>query len=586
MHPLFMKQKRLLFDGAFGTYYASLYGNEEPCEMANVKAPTRVAAIHEEYLKAGANAIKTNTFAMNEAVLDCSKAKREELLRQGYRIAKRVATPYQASVFADIGPCVETRTRSAFTQYKELVDVFLEEGADCFLFETLPNDHGIHEIAAYLKERCPHVCVLVSFAVTADGYTQQGVPLTKLVKAAHEDENIHGFGLNCICGPMHMRRLLKYFDTKKDTILIMPNAGYPTILANHTYFRDNSSYYAQEMEKISSMGVRILGGCCGSKPSYIQKIKERLQEEAVLSLPTPAANDPVLYKDCNPLRKKLQRKEKVICVEFDPPMDCRIERFMNDAEYLKEQGIDAITIADCPIARARVDSSLLACKLHRELGIDVIPHMTCRDRNINATKALLFGLNIEDIYNVLVVTGDPIPAADRQEVKGVFSFNSQLLAGYIRDLNETTFPHPFLIFGALNVNAANFKQELLKAKQKIQQGVQAFLTQPIHSAKGLQNLQQAHRELDAWILGGVMPIVSYRNALYMKNEIASIEVDDAILSRYEHKNREEAAVLAVTIAKATIDEMVSFVDGFYLITPFHRVEIMQQIIAHIQQMDD
>ena len=238
MHPLFMKQKRLLFDGAFGTYYASLYGNEEPCEMANVKAPTRVAAIHEEYLKAGANAIKTNTFAMNEAVLDCSKAKREELLRQGYRIAKRVATPYQASVFADIGPCVETRTRSAFTQYKELVDVFLEEGADCFLFETLPNDHGIHEIAAYLKERCPHVCVLVSFAVTADGYTQQGVPLTKLVKAAHEDENIHGFGLNCICGPMHMRRLLKYFDTKKDTILIMPNAGYPTILANHTYFRD------------------------------------------------------------------------------------------------------------------------------------------------------------------------------------------------------------------------------------------------------------------------------------------------------------------------------------------------------------
>lgn len=132
MHPYFMKQKRLLFDGAFGTYYASLYGNEEPCEMANVKAPTRVAAIHEEYLKAGANAIKTNTFAMNEAVLDCSKAKREELLRQGYRIAKRVATPYQASVFADIGPCVETRTRSAFTQYKELVDVFFRRG--CRLF--------------------------------------------------------------------------------------------------------------------------------------------------------------------------------------------------------------------------------------------------------------------------------------------------------------------------------------------------------------------------------------------------------------------------------------------------------------------
>ena len=110
---------------------------------------------------------------------------------------------------------------------------------------------------------------------------------------------------------------------------------------------------------------------------------------------------------------------------------------MNNAEFLKEAGVDAVTIADCPIARARVDSSLLACKLHRELALDIIPHMTCRDRNINATKALLFGLQIEGISNVLVVTGDPIPSEDRQEVKGVFNFNSQILAGYIRDLNET-----------------------------------------------------------------------------------------------------------------------------------------------------
>lgn len=285
------------------------------------------------------------------------------------------------------------------------------------------------------------------------------------------------------------------------------------------------------------------------------------------------------------MRKKLERKETVIAVEFDPPLDCRIDRFMNNAQFLKEQGVDAITIADCPIARARVDSSLLACKLHREMDLEVIPHMTCRDRNINATKALLFGLEIEDIHNVLVVTGDPIPAADRQEVKGVFNFNSQILAGYIKDLNETVFPHPFLIFGALNVNAINFDQELKKAKQKITQGIQAFLTQPVHSHQALQNLKRAHQELDAWMLGGIMPIVSHRNAQYMNNEISGIEVDQALIDLYVDKSREEAAELAVSTSIAIVEAMKEDVDGFYLITPFNRVEIIQQIVAHIQTMD-
>ena len=175
--------------------------------------------------------------------------------------------------------------------------------------------------------------------------------------------------------------------------------------------------------------------------------------------------------------------------------------------------LNAVTIADCPIARARVDSSLIACKLHRELGLDVIPHMTCRDRNINATKALLFGLQIEGIRNVLVVTGDPIPSEDRQEVKGVFNFNSQILAGYIRDL----------------------------------------------------------------------PIVSHRNAVYMNNEISGIEVDEEIVAMYEGTTRKEAQKLAVDISCKTMDEMRPYIDGYYLITPFNRVEIIADMITYIHK---
>ena len=188
-----------------------------------------------------------------------------------------------------------------------------------------------------------------------------------------------------------------------------------------------------------------MGGCCGTTPVYIQKTKEALQEQTIVqkTLQPAQQTDKIVREDHNPLRKSCRSGSKSSQWNLTRRQIVGIERFMNNAEFLKEAGVDAVTIADCPIARARVDSSLMACKLHRELGLEVIPHMTCRDRNINATKALLFGLQIEGIRNVLVVTGDPIPSEDRQEIKGVFNFNSQLLAGYIRDLNETMFREPF-----------------------------------------------------------------------------------------------------------------------------------------------
>lgn len=573
-----------LFDGAFGTYYAQQYADDqEPCEMANLNHPQRVFDIHKDYVEAGADAIKTNTFSANEQHLECSWERIEQIVREGYRIAVRAAQD-KADVFADIGPIMEQKNVSLFDQYRQIIDVFLDEGAKNFLFETFLNTNALNEISAYIKEHRADACIITSFAVTADGYSRQGIAMNRLLDTCIKNPHVDICGLNCICGPMHMKRLLQQVDCSQKPILIMPNAGYPTILANRTYFRDSSSYFAQEMQMIHQMGARVLGGCCGTTPNYIAKLKELLMEHTdVTTTIEPAAQMHKQQKsDDNLLRKKLRRHELVIAVEFDPPTNCEIDRFMNNAEYLKEAGVDAVTIADCPIARARVDSSLLACKLHRELGMDVIPHMTCRDRNINATKALLFGLQIEGVSNVLVVTGDPIPSEDRQEVKGVFNFNSQILAGYIRDLSDTVFPQPFMVFGALNLNAVNFDAELSKAKRKIAQGMEGFLTQPIHSHRALMNLKKARETLDAYLLGGILPIVSHRNAVYMNNEISGIEVDEDIVKRYERTTRAEAAALAVSISCKTADEMRPFIDGYYLITPFNRVEIIGDIIAYIQ----
>lgn len=578
-------QGYMLFDGAFGTYYAQRYAEEqEPCEMANLKHPQRVAAIHREYIEAGADAIKTNTFSANEQQLECSWEMIQQILQEGYRIAKETAGD-RVKVFADIGPIMEQKNVSLAQQYQRIADVFLAEGAECFLFETLLNTRELHAVSAYIKQRCPSACIIVSFAVTADGYSRQGIAMHQLLQDCLADEHVDACGLNCVCGPMHMKRLLDSIDRSKKPILIMPNAGYPTILANRTYFRDSSTYFAKEMQEIWKKGARLLGGCCGTTPVYIQKTKEALQEQTIVqkTLQPAQQTDKIVREDHNPLRKKLQKRQQIIAVEFDPPANCEIERFMNNAEFLKEAGVDAVTIADCPIARARVDSSLMACKLHRELGLEVIPHMTCRDRNINATKALLFGLQIEGIRNVLVVTGDPIPSEDRQEIKGVFNFNSQLLAGYIRDLNETMFREPFLIFGALNLNAVNFEAELAKAKCKVAQGMEGFLTQPVHSRQALINLKRAREELQAYLLGGVLPIVSHRNAVYMNNEISGIEVDDEIIDLYEGTTRAEAQKLAVAISCKTMDEMRPYIDGYYLITPFHRVEIIADLMKHIHK---
>jgi homocysteine S-methyltransferase len=339
------------------------------------------------------------------------------------------------------------------------------------------------------------------------------------------------------------------------------------------------------MLEIAKQGVAILGGCCGTTPEFIRetvaKIKGLSPGEIITN---KRINEPRIEKPIveNILLEKIRNGKKIVAVELDPPIDTDIDFFINSAKSLRNQGVDAITIADCPIARARVDSSLLACKLKRELDITPIPHMTCRDRNINATKALLLGLNIEGINNVLVVTGDPIPSAQRDEVKALFSFNSAILANYITTLNNTTFSSPFNICAALNLNARNFKSQLTHAKKKVENGVTMFLTQPILTEQAVDNLKLARRELPAKILGGIIPIVSYKNACFMNNEISGINVSEKIIELYKDITKEEASKLAVEISTDIAKEIYPYVDGYYLITPFKRIDIISEIINNIR----
>lgn len=574
----YLRRGPLLFDGAMGTYYNARYPGGERVEAANRRHPERIREIHEAYLKAGARAVKTNTFSP----FDVEGETLEQTLEAGYTLACEAARPYDAAVFADLGPTAQSEE-----DMLRAADCFLALGAENFLFETFSDFEGLERTAAHIRSKRPEAFVIVSFAAYPDGVTSRGWNAAALLRQAEECGTIDAAGLNCASGPSHLLRLTENLAERPRLLSVMPNAGYPTIVRRHTVFEGSPEYFAGRMVEIAAAGAQIVGGCCGTTPEFIRCARRAL-DAAGPQKPAAAHGAAVSVSSRkeagrNRLAEKLDAGKRVAAVELDPPVDADVTRFLQGAKRLLAAGADTITIADCPIARPRVDSCMLAAKLRRELGVEPIPHMTCRDRNINATRALLLGLSIEGVRNVLVVTGDPVPSAARDEVKSVFSFHSAILAGYIRQLGEENAVVPFRVFGALNVNAANFDAELKKARRKREAGVCGFLTQPVMSARAFENLERAHQEMpDMKLLGGVIPVVSERNALFMNNEVAGIEVPEEIVRRYRGLGRDEAEALAVELSTGFARRMEPFTAGWYFMTPFQRVGLIERILRALR----
>ncbi len=579
----YLEEKTLLFDGSMGTYFSSVSEDPRyPCEYANITSPNTILEIHNRYLEAGARAIKTNTFALHQNEEYGNEYTVQEMIKQGYELAETAAKPYDAYVFADIGPLTEVEEDKRLKEYYEIINQFLLLGAEYFLFETHAEVEEVNRLAAYIKSHNPESFIMASFAVDQEGFSRSGNWYLDLMNETSMD--IDSVGLNCICGPNHMRHLLEKVDVKDKYMSAMPNASYPTVLGHRVSYEKNSHYYAEEIGRIQELGINIVGGCCGTTPEFIRVINTKLE---LVNVKSPSKRKDMIVKPeqvikKSPFYEKLKSNKLPIAVELDTPVNTDVREFLEGARILRDLGIDLMTIADCPVARTRIDSSLMACKVKRELGLDVMPHMTCRDRNINASKALLLGLNCEDIRDVLIVTGDPVPSEQRDEVKTVYEFNSRKMTKYITGLNQSIFEHPFYLYAALNINAKNFQVQLRIAKDKIANGTMAFFTQPVLSEQGLENLKLAKRELSVPIVGGILPIVSYRNACFIHNEIPGITVSEEIIASYEGKTREEGTRLGIDISVAFAKKMEPYIDGYYLITPFKRVDIIQEIIQGIR----
>lgn len=577
-----LKQQKILLDGAFGTYYGQIYDTKELPELANTLYPERVQRIHEEYITSGAQMIRTNTFASNTISMGMPWEVVKENIQQGYRLAKKMAEPMGVYVAADIGqvPCKRQSEREKISkEYVEICRTFLEEGAKIFVFETFSDIEDICDAITFIGEKA---FVIVQFSVNQFGYSDSGLSARKLVERAEKIKEIDAVGFNCGVGPGHMQKIIKGLSfSGKKWITALPNAGYPQSISNRMIFdQQNVDYFASKVSDIAKDGVDIVGGCCGTTPEYLRKIREKMSFEQP-ERESAVGNEKeeiIIKKDYSFFAQK--EGKKLIAVELAPPLGSDAEKLMDAAHLLRKSGVDVLTFPDSPSGRTRADSILMAEKVARETGMCVMPHICCRDKNAIAMRSQLLGAYINQIHNFLVITGDPIPSIVRSSIKSVFNFDAVGLMRIINDMNEDQFAkEPICYGGAINQGRKNLDVEIKRVKKKMEAGATFFLTQPVSTKESANRVRRIKEETGARILCGIMPFVSLKNAIFMKNEMTGIDVTDEVLSRYhEHMTREEGEMAGILLAREIMELTDDFADGYYFSFPFNRVHMLEKIL--------
>jgi methionine synthase I (cobalamin-dependent)/5,10-methylenetetrahydrofolate reductase len=574
------------FDGAFGTYYYQKRGKNPFCEYANLNDQDTVLNIHREYIGAGVHAIKTNTFGAN-SLLTGDRDTVASIIQNGFAIATAAAAGTDVKVFADIG-FINSEDENVADEYRNLAKLFIGCGAKYFIFETLAEFEEILPAIRLIKTKVPGSIVLVSFAVSQEGFTSRGCYYKNILEEAAQSEFTDIVGLNCLCGPSHMARLLQNLENPAKPLSAMPNSGYPAVLNGRCVYQDNADYFSDRAGQIHSLGVRILGGCCGTTPAHIRAMIRRIGGKTETGAPKPSDKTVPGQKIAprNSLKSSFEAGKKVIAVELDAPIDLNCGFLTDSAARVHACGADLVTVADSPLARTRADSIMIAAKVKRDTSVNVLPHLCCRDRNHIGIKAALLAGKIEGIENILVITGDPVSQADRGEYKGVFNFNSAGLISFIRRLNEEVFASaPYYIGGAINPNALQFSAELMRASQKVANGAEFLLSQPVFTDQAAENLKHAKKELGCRILAGILPIAGYKNALFLNNEVSGITIPESLIAKLKDKTAEEARAISIEFCMEIVKKTYSTCDGYYIMTPLRKVDLVCDLISKIRSME-
>ena len=519
-------------------------------------------------------------------------------VRSAVKLARQAAADADADdkvcIAGDIGPVpgdaglgLAERVR----QYKVLGETMQDMGVDVIWFETFPEFNVLEPVVKYLKER-KDTPIMVSFCVNQFGYSNGGFSARALLTQAADDPNVDCVGFNCGVGPYHMLQLLRKLNIDcGKPISVMPNAGYPKFTQSRLVFNDNKEGFIDKIQDISALGVDIVGGCCGTNPEYIKQIMARVESGDIaktVKTHVERIHAASLEKD-NFLNERMEHcslnagktcAHKLIAVELAPPVDDNDQKLLDAAHTLKQAHVDVVTFPDSPSGRTRADSILMAEKVQKETGLRVMPHLCCRDKNAIAIRGSVLGAQLNGIRDFLVITGDPVPVMFRQTTRSVFNFDSVGMMKLLQTMNDEVFSADKITYGgAVNQNRLNTRFETDRIKRKMEAGAEFFLTQPVFSKQQAQVLRDMKAETGATILVGVMPLVSRRNALFMKNEMAGIEIPDEIIERYgENATRQEGEDCGIQIAREILEYTADFADGYYFSFPFNRVHMLAHIV--------
>ncbi len=591
LKSLLKKNTTILADGAMGTYFSQLTGlNSALCEKYNVISPDIIKKIHTDYIKSGAKLIRTNTFSANSFTLNISHNELNNILENGYKLASQCAAD-KAVVCADVSAIYNTDLTpdEILSEYKFITDTFISLGAKTFIFETLPDLQTVMPAIDYILSVRPDAEIIVSFTILPDGKTRSGTPLNAIINCIDQNSSkLCMVGLNCGCSAPqllpHAAPFFSYIHSNTNLFTsVMPNAGYPTIENHRTVFTSTPEYFAEQTARFLPYGVAVAGGCCGTAPDYIRMLGTYIDSADKASAKIVPYIKPRPEKA--PFSSQLHNNNFVIAAELDPPNTSDISKLLKAAEILKNCGVNIITVSDSPLGHAKMDPVLCSSKIKREIGIEVLPHICCRDRNINSLRSTLLGAHCEGIRAVLAVTGDPIAETDRGVIKPVFNIDSTRLMQLITQLNDDIFADsPIIIGGAYDPAPKKTEYSVRRVEKKLACGAGFVLTQPVFSDEAINSINLA-REKGIKVLAGIMPMVSYRNACFMKNEVPGMNIPDEIVNKFRpDMTRDEAAETGIAIAAETAAKLRPYVDGFYFITPFNRAEMIKGVIDQIKDI--
>lgn len=588
----YLKKSKLIADGSFGTYYSQKYKTVDIPEYANITASQRISEIHTEYINSGAKLIRTNTFASNTYSLDCSIEQVKENIKAAYKIAKEAVEQSGKEIFiaGNIGPVpavFQPDFEAVEEEYYQIAKTFIDEGADILCFETFTQSEHIMPAIKRIKEEC-NPFIIVQFCVNQYGYSEAGESAERLVSETAFSKCVDAVGLNCGVGPAHMQQILSRINLNNNCfVTAIPNAGYPLLVRNRVKYADNPIYFASKVNDIALLGADIIGGCCGTTPDYIREVAKTVDLTPTVKSDETSANNenekPVIKKSFFRNADGTIKDKKLIAVELAPPFGADDKKLLEAAHMLKGLGVDVLTFPDSPSGRTRIDSVLMAQKVKNVTGFEVMPHICCRDKNAIAMRSTFLGASINDINNFLIITGDPIPVMARQVVKSVFNFDSVGLMRIADEMNsEALKDSPLTYGGAINQSRRRIESEIKRVQKKMEAGAEFFLTQPVFTAEDAERLRRVKEETGARILCGIMPLVSRKNALFMKNEISGVNVTDEVIERYpENADREDGENVGVELAKEMIAITKDFADGYYFSFPFNRTYLLKRIIQEV-----